>query len=141
MFLNSNQGDGVLNSLANKYLFTLTLLFSQVSCAANSTETVQNCVQQTLGFEVVRTDPINHRFFVVSNTQFKVESLSNLALDQCFHEMSWQDDWSISVFSSAKYAGYKDEKDIIPLHADNKWINAYLAEIDSSGVILTPAKP
>ncbi|RZF83172.1 hypothetical protein EXT46_06910 [Pseudoalteromonas sp. CO325X] len=127
--------------MANKYLFTLTLLFSQVSCAANSTETVQNCVQQTLGFEVVRTDPTNHRFFVVSNTQFTVESLSNLALDQCFDEMSWQDDWSISVFSSAKYAGYKDEKDIIPLHADNKWINAYLAEIDSSGVTLTPVKP
>ncbi|KJY95776.1 hypothetical protein CWC12_01405 [Pseudoalteromonas ruthenica] len=130
-----------MNSLANKYLFTLTLLFSQVSCAASSTETVQNCVQQTLGFEVVRTDPINNRFFVVPNTQFSVDSTSHLALDQCFDEMSWQDDWSISVFSNAKYAGYKDEKDIIPLHADNKWINAYLAEIDSSGVTLTPAKP
>ncbi|TMP86888.1 hypothetical protein CWC05_10445 [Pseudoalteromonas ruthenica] len=130
-----------MNSLANKYLFTLTLLFSQVSCAANSTETVQNCVQQTLGFEVVRTDSLNHRFFVVPNTQFSVDSTSHLALDQCFDEMSWQDDWSISVFSNAKYAGYKDEKDIIPLHADNKWTNAYLAEIDSSGVTLTPAKP
>ncbi|WP_138548156.1 hypothetical protein [Pseudoalteromonas ruthenica] len=127
--------------MANKYLFTLTLLFSQVSCAANSTETVQNCVQQTLGFEVVRTDSLNHRFFVVPNTQFSVDSTSHLALDQCFDEMSWQDDWSISVFSNAKYAGYKDEKDIIPLHADNKWTNAYLAEIDSSGVTLTPAKP
>ena len=130
-----------MNSLANKYLFTLTLLFSQVSCAASSMDTIQNCVQQTLGSEVVRTDSLNHRFFVVPNTQFTVESLSNLALDQCFDEMSWQDDWSISVFSNAKYAGYKDEKDIIPLHADNKWTNAYLAEIDSSGVTLTPTNP
>jgi hypothetical protein len=37
----------------------------------------------------------------------------------------------LSLFTDAKYAGYKDEKNIIPYHEDNSWAKAYVAEYDS----------
>ena len=55
----------------------------------------------------------------------------------------WSGDWSISVFSKVRFAGYKDEENIIPYHKNDQWAKAYLAEFNGAelAVIKYPALP
>ena len=62
-------------------------------------------------------------------------------LKDCFMSSNWHNDWSLSLFTHEKYAGYKDEERIIPYHKDNSWAKAYKAEYDSASnsLISNPA--
>lgn len=83
---------------------------------------------------VVRTDDRNHRSFVV-RPPTTVESQKSLAdvvaraealIAHC--RPQWGSDWRLSVFSEEKYAGYKDEPQILPYVRDGHWAESYLAE-------------
>lgn len=49
----------------------------------------------------------------------------------------WGDKWGLSVFSDAKYAGYKDDKKIEQYLKDGTWPHQYLVEYDNSSGTLT----
>jgi hypothetical protein len=138
-----HQGDGSLNSLTVRFVIVI-FLFIAVGCNAESHSLVeaQKCVENTLGYRVVRIDERNHRFFL-SGSAAKAKSIE-LKIDQlrqCFSSSDWSGVWSLSVFSDEKYAGYKDEKDIVHYHADNSWANAYIAEYseDTHELVSYPA--
>lgn len=138
------QGGGILNNLTNKFAITCCLLsIFAIGCAATANETLsKECVENILKAKVVRVDNKNHRFFVVSSIIKTSDIKDNLKqLEKCFIGTKWQPDWALSVFTDSKYAGYKDEEKIIPLHKQNMWAKAYLFEYDhaSRNLIKNPA--
>jgi hypothetical protein len=42
----------------------------------------------------------------------------------------WSPQWSLSFFSSKRYAGYRDEQPLRPYVVSGEWMNAYVAEYD-----------
>ncbi|BFM15605.1 hypothetical protein R50073_17880 [Maricurvus nonylphenolicus] len=75
-----------------------------------------------------RIDERNSRVFVITSpATFELQNQLKTA-DACLRNLHWPTDRSITVFSEAKYVGYKDEEHISPLHKDNQWSKAYLAE-------------
>jgi hypothetical protein len=83
------------------------------------------------------------------NRLFLVESRIDLtelkeqikALNACLHGQASENDWAISIFSEAKYAGYKDDPRILPFHKNNEWAKAYIGEyqVRTKTLILDPA--
>jgi hypothetical protein len=53
----------------------------------------------------------------------------------CKHQ--WGDDWQASLFSDARYAGYKDEKRVEPFLINGTWARNYLAEYDNRSGVFT----
>jgi hypothetical protein len=144
MYMEKRQGGGILNGLTIKFaagVYLLSLL--AVGCVANAKDvSSRECVENILKAQVVRVDNRNHRFFVVGRQINVIDIKDNLSrLEKCFADTEWQPDWAISVFTDAKYAGYKDEDRIIPFHKDNAWANAYVLEYDreSGSLIQNPA--
>ncbi len=89
-------------------------------------------------------DKKNHRYFVIQReTSMASDKELHSELSTCFAKTDWGNDWHISLFSEARFAGYKDEKKIIPLHKNNQWSKAYLAEYDGimNSVTKQPALP
>ncbi len=144
MYMEECQGGGSLNSLMTKTLISFCLLFTLTSgCAVTEKEgSPKECVNNVLNLKVVRVDERNHRFFLVSK-QIKAKDILNnqSPLQKCFLGTEWQSDWSLSVFTDVKYAGYKDEERIAPFHKNNMWAKAYLFEYDkiSGSLIESPA--
>lgn len=103
------------------------------SCSANDLSPARSCVENVSGFKIVRADDENHRYFV---TQENISTLSDkellTKLSKCFVKTDWIKDWSISLFSEKRFAGYVDEPTIIPLHKGNQWAEAYLAEYNGA---------
>src|SRR2546425_9165268 len=56
---------------------------------------------------------------------------------------SWGKDWSVSIFSEAIYAGYKDEPQLEESVKDGRWSRAYVGEYDrtSQKLTLSPQDP
>ena len=111
------------------------LLFSPFafSCSANDLSLVSSCVENTAGFEIVRVDDKNHRYFVTQENKSTLQDEELLTkLSICFIKTDWSNDWSISLFSEKRFAGYIDEPTIIPLHDGNQWAKAYLAEYNGA---------
>lgn len=101
------------------------------------------CAEEIIrGDSLVKVDQERKRMFVVmKNTQqAELEALIQ-KLECCFKDHEWNNQWSLSVFSSKRIAGYKDEPNIIPFHKKNEWAKGYLAEYDARtrALTLTPA--
>lgn len=133
-----------MNSLIIKAIVGIYLLsVFAVGCAATTKEvSPKECVENTLKAQVVRVDDKNHRFFVVSRQTKASDIKDNLSqLEKCFLNTEFQPDWALSVFTDAKYAGYKDEEKIIPFHKNNMWAKSYVLEYDqaSRSLIKNPA--
>lgn len=129
------QGGGILNNLTIKFPLSLFLVsMLTTSCAATTSQkSAKQCVEHILKVDVVRVDDINHRLFIVSKKTDVPAIKENITdLEKCFVKSQWQKDWSLSVFTDAKYAGYKDEENIIPHHKNNMWAKAYLLEYGHS---------
>lgn len=140
MYTEERQGGGILNSLMIKVAFTIFLLsVSTASCAATTSSiSTTKCVEKVLGVDVVKVDDRNHRFFIASKIVDASAIKGNITgLEECFKNTEWQQVWSLSVFAEAKYAGYKDEANIIQYHKDNLWAKAYLLEYDHANRSLT----
>ncbi len=125
-----------MSSSITKYFLIVPLLFflfTMNACAEELGHDVVNCVEKSLKAKVVRVDEQNKRLFVVHPTLTSEEFNANLAgIKACIGGKAWGDDWAISVFTDQKYAGYKDEKSIIPFHKDNAWAKAYRFEYSNS---------
>jgi len=142
-YLTSNLGNGILLSFQNKSNFILILfaLFS-FSCTVNFLSVASSCVENVAGFEIVRVDDKNHRYFVVQDSGTSLSDKELIKkLSVCFIKTDWNNDWSVSLFSEKEFAGYIDEPTIIPLHSGNQWAKAYLAEYNGSesSVVKYPA--
>lgn len=129
-----------LTSRATITIYIWVILFA--GCANTPTNNAEVCVERTLNVDIVRTDEKNHRFFI-ADSELKALDIKNKLnqIEKCFINNPWQPDWALSVFSEAKFAGYKDEESIIPYHKDNKWANSYIIEYDHStkSLIKNPA--
>ena len=101
------------------------------------------------GARVVRFDDAGKRVFVSAQlkeiaTARKARSfLQSLqqTVEKC--RPSWDKDWSVSVFSEATYAGYKDEPELQEFVKDGRWGRAYVGEYDrtSRKLTLNPQDP
>ena len=141
----SNLGDGTLLNFQNKSSL-IFILFAPLafSCSANDLSPVRSCVENVSGFEIVRVDDKNHRYFVTKESKSTLSDKELLAkFSTCFIKTDWSNDWSISLFSEKRFAGYIDEPTIIPLHRGNQWAEAYLAEYNGAKNTATkyPALP
>lgn len=137
-FMKSSQEGGTLINSTSKLAVALLVSIGVVcGCSTSATKSAKECVQTNLKGDVVRIDEINHRYFVVPNEEFQPNSIQLDPLSKCFKGSPWKNDWSVSVFSEAKYAGYQDEAAIIPFHKDNQWAQAYLAEIDGQSLTIS----
>jgi hypothetical protein len=112
--------------------------FLSTACASKLSNAKVVCVERILDAKVVKLDNKNQRLFVVSE-DLTVEHFYTKLKDikACLNNSAWDSDWAISIFTKEKYAGYKDEKKIIPLHKNNEWAKAYKIEyLNSSGAII-----
>jgi hypothetical protein len=115
----------------------MCLLFS-AACATVLSNSNIECVKKILDSKIVKADNKNQRLFVVDEDltpELLSSKLSSIKL--CLKNSAWNNDWAISVFTEEKYAGYKDEKNIIPFHKNNEWAKAYKIEyLNSSGTMI-----
>jgi hypothetical protein len=101
------------------------------------------------GARVVRFDDAGKRVFV--SAQLKEIATARKArsffrpLQQTVEKCrpSWGKDWSVSVFTEATYAGYKDEPQLQEFVKDGRWGRAYVGEYDrtSQKLTLNPQDP
>jgi len=101
------------------------------------------------GARVVRFDDAGKRVFV--SAQLKEIATARTArsffqslqhtVEKC--RPSWGKDWSVSVFSEATYAGYKDDPQLQEFVKDGRWSHAYVGEYDrtSQKLTLNPQDP
>ena len=124
-----SQGDGILNNSMTKpsIFVALTLTVLQGCAITNTTETISSCFTSKTKLSVVKVDEKNYRIFAVGNESKSLHRRLQSSQD-CFADTKWSNDWRISVFANSQYAGYKDEPKIIPLHKNNNWAKAYIAE-------------
>jgi hypothetical protein len=108
------------------------------ACAAGLSNEKIDCIKNILDAEKVRVDNQNQRLFVTDkNLTAQIFSSKLNKIKICLKNSSWNSDWAISVFREEKYAGYKDDKNIIPFHKNNEWAKAYKIEyLNSSGIII-----
>jgi hypothetical protein len=130
--MGSNQGDGTLNSSsARRYLVLVAMLISTQSCAQTEHTSIAKCFEKKADMKVARIDKKNHRIFAIPEQRSEEAILSQVRSSaECFSNSNWSNDWSISLFTNEKYAGYKDEQHIVPYHRNNEWAKAYLGEYD-----------
>jgi len=98
---------------------------------------------------VVRIDAQNERLFIaatpaeVSGADSMIRLVSNATQYIAKCHVNWGSRWSLSVFSDAKYAAYKDEQAVRPYVISGEWATAYLAEYDhgTKKLVRYPAQP
>ncbi len=127
--MKKNQGDGTLNNLTTNYsiLITLMLIALQGCSSTPTTEDIVSCFTSKTQLSVAKIDEKNYRLFAIARESISLKKRLQSS-QECFTNTNWSNNWRISVFSSHKYAGYKDEPNIIPLHVNNNWAKAYLVE-------------
>lgn|GEM_PF-4951281 len=98
---------------------------------------------------VVRIDEDSKRVFMQMqleqiSTPRKARSILRSVQDlveKC--RSSWGNTWSVSFFIESKYAGYKDEPQILDSIANGNWAQSYIGEYDrkSNKLTLNPSVP
>ncbi|WP_141699283.1 hypothetical protein [Candidatus Thiosymbion oneisti] len=128
----------MISSISKLLIVISAAAISGLGCAATHSSEAADCVENILNVDIVRIDETNHRFFIVGNMIKALDIKNNLVqINRCFVGTPWKDDWALSVFTEAKFAGYKDEEHIIPYHSDNSWAKAYTMEYDRFTKTLT----
>ncbi len=127
-----------MNNSKIKYYFITTVSLLIQSCVAVSQTEISDCFEAKTNMSVAKIDERNHRIFAIPKHLSEKVIISQIKSSaECFNNSSWSGNWSISLFSSEKYAGYKDEPRIIPYHKNNKWAKAYFGEFDGSSQTYT----
>lgn len=88
--------------------------------------------------EIVRIDDENQRFFATVSETSPVmikAALYDLIGEIEAERPQWRENWSVSLFSSRRFAEYKDGLD--PTTDRRDWANAYIAEYDHQAAKLT----
>jgi len=98
---------------------------------------------------VLRTDESQKRIFVSAQAKEIASAGKTGVILRRLQETvarchpTWGQSWSISFFSSPKYAGYKDEPHLEKHVKDGSWAAGYLGEYERVSGMLTlhPANP
>lgn len=101
------------------------------TCASAATDT--RCDARD-DLAIVRVDERNRRLFVSAGAERiasrdsagRLVAAASDYVGTC--QAAWGSDWNLSVFSEAKYAGYKSDPGIAQYLTDGSWAAAYLAE-------------
>jgi hypothetical protein len=118
-------------------------LFIALAMLLIPVRTVANDCDFPQDFRVLRVDRQNKRLFVEGNeadvsSQNRIDSyLRNLDRVIATCEPSWKANWSLSVFSNPKLAGYKSDGELSTAVENGNWGRAYVAEYDRSTQVLT----
>ena len=122
-------------------IIVVSLLFSPFHAHGGGTDLGLICAEEVINSDsLVKVDQENRRIFTVMK-RIKQAELKALIqkLESCFNNHEWNNQWSLSVFSKKRIAGYKDDPNIIPFHKKNEWAKGYLAEYYSLTRTLTLA--
>jgi len=130
-----------------KHLAAFALALLPASGIVAQTPPQESCKSDDFA-KIVRIDDRNERVFVIAkadqiNTSAKARKLLlplQASLRQC--RPGWGRKWAVSLFSEAKYAGYKSDDNMAALVANGSWAKAYLAEYErqTQRLILNPAE-
>ena len=139
-----------LNVRPGPWLLAAVLLApgSSPLLAAGGAEPTQECAAPE-DVVIARTDERNRRLFVITTAEGVAEReeaerlLTRLAEHLARCHPAWRERWSISFFSDSRFAGYKDEPDILPRVKDGTWRHGYLAEYShrTGALVLYPLLP
>jgi hypothetical protein len=113
--------------------------------AAETTTAPRSCFRLDLApLRLVRVDEPQRRLFVVASDAAAAPIAARIRdLDACFDLTDWGGRWSLSVFTDATLARYKDDPQVEGAVKDGRWAKAYLAEYDAATKTTTrnPASP
>jgi hypothetical protein len=142
MYLVTGQGDGILFNLAS-LIILVSILSAPYHAHGGGSAIGSTCAAKIIRHDsLVRIDQDHKRIFIVMKS-IKQPELKALIqkLESCFTVHEWNNQWSLSVFSDKRIAGYKDEPNITPFHKKHEWAKGYLAEYSSRThtLILAPA--
>src|SRR5437868_4358846 len=95
-----------------------------------ATTAPRNCVLIELTpLKVVRIDEPQRRLFVVAADGQEGAIVARIRdLDACFNLTEWSGRWSLSVFTDAALARYKDDPKVAAAVSDGRWSRAYRVE-------------
>ena len=112
---------------------------------AEATTAARSCLRLDLApLKVVRVDEPQRRLFVVAADAAETPIAARVRdLDSCFELTDWAGRWSLSVFTDAALARYKDDDQVAEAVKDGRWARAYVAEYSATTKQLTrnPAAP
>jgi hypothetical protein len=87
---------------------------------------------------IARVDEPQRRVFVVAPDAADGPIAARIRdLESCFGFTDWNGRWSLSVFTDAALARYKDDPQVEAAVKDGRWARAYLAEYDAASKKLT----
>jgi hypothetical protein len=123
-----------------KILFLIAMLILSVllPCHAFSDE-LSNSTSEIVVYKV---DESNSRLFVhadedtFSALDSTCEVINKVKSYITANKQSWGNDWSVSFFSDAKYAYYKDDAAVMPYHHSGLWQENYIAEYNNTDKLL-----
>jgi len=83
--------------------------------------------------KVVRVDEPQRRLFVVAPDAADAPIAARVHdLESCFGFTDWSGRWSLSVFTDAALARYKDDPQVAGAVKDGRWARAYVAEYSAA---------
>ena len=99
-----------------------------------ATTTARSCLRLDLTpLKIARVDEPQRRLFVVAPEAADGPIAARIRdLESCFGFTDWNGRWSLSVFSDAALARYKDDPEVEAAVKEGRWAKAYLAEYDAA---------
>ena len=97
---------------------------------AEATASPRSCFRLDLTpLKIVRVDEPQRRLFVVTPDAADGPIAARVHdLESCFGFTDWSGRWSLSVFSDAALARYKDDPQVADAVKNGRWARAYVAE-------------
>jgi hypothetical protein len=104
-----------------------------------ATTQARSCLRLDLApLAIARVDEPQRRLFVVAPDAAEGPIAARIRdLESCFGFTDWSGRWSLSVFTDAALARYKDDPQVEAAVKDGRWSKAYLAEYDAASKTLT----
>ena len=82
---------------------------------------------------IARVDEPQRRLFAVTSDQADAPIAARIRdLESCFGFTDWNESWSLSVYTDAALARYKDDPQVEAAVKDGRWARAYVAEYDAA---------
>jgi hypothetical protein len=102
--------------------------------AAEAATSPRSCLRLELApLTIVRVDEPQRRLFVVTTDAGETPVAARIHdLESCFDFTDGAGRWSLSVFTDAALARYKDDAEVESAVKDGRWSKAYVAEYSAS---------
>jgi hypothetical protein len=101
---------------------------------AEATAAPRSCFRLDLTpLKLVRVDEPQRRLFVTAPDGAATPIAARVRdLESCFGFTGWSGRWSLSVFTDAALARYKDDPQVADAVKDGRWAQAYVAEYSAA---------